>query len=89
MALGADRRGVRALVIRETMRPVVAGLTAGAIASYWTAALVKASLYGTSPHDPWSWGATALTILVTALAAAWIPARRASRVDPIAVLRTE
>ena len=89
MALGADRRGVRALIVRETIRPVIAGVIAGAIASYWTASLVKASLYGTSPHDPWSWSATVLTILVAATIAAWIPARRASRVDPMTVLRTE
>jgi predicted permease len=89
MALGADRRAVRVLVVGETMRPVVVGLIVGAVASYWTAALVKASLYGTSPHDPWAWGATIVTILAAALVASWLPARRASRIDPVIVLRTE
>jgi putative ABC transport system permease protein len=87
MALGADRRRVRRLIVGETIRPVIVGLVAGAIASYWTTALVEASLYGTSPHDRTAWAATMLMVLAAAAIAAYVPARRASQVDPVSVLR--
>jgi ABC-type antimicrobial peptide transport system permease subunit len=89
MALGADGQRVRRLVVLENVRPVIAGLVIGAIASYWTAELVKASLYATTPYDWTVWTATILTVLTAAILAAYIPARRASRVNPISVLRAD
>jgi predicted permease len=89
MALGADRHCVRRLVVLENMRPVLAGLAIGAIASYWTAELVKANLWGTTPYDWTAWMATIFIVLGASMLAAYVPARRASRVNPVAVLRAE
>jgi len=89
MALGADRHRVRRLVVAENVRPVIVGLGIGSIASYWTAELVKANLYNTTPYDWTVWTATIATVLGAATIAAYIPARRASRVNPISVLRAE
>jgi ABC-type lipoprotein release transport system permease subunit len=69
------------------LRPVLIGLSIGLVASWWTSKLVRA--YRFESHDPRVWTVAVLTILATAAVAAWIPARRASRVDPTVALRAE
>jgi predicted lysophospholipase L1 biosynthesis ABC-type transport system permease subunit len=89
MALGARAGRVRRMIIRENLAPVLAGLLLGALVAWWMTRFIATFLYGVSEHDPRVWALSAGFIIVTALAAAWFPARRASRLDPLMVLRTE
>ena len=89
MALGASPRDVLRMVIGQGLLPVAAGVVIGAAASFGLTRLVASQLYGVKPTDPATFfGATAL-ILVVAVLACCIPARRAMRVDPIVALRYE
>ncbi len=89
MALGAERGAILGMVLRETAVIVLAGIAAGLPAAWIASNLLKTRLFGLTPHDPWSIGlSVAATLLVTMLAG-YIPARRASRVDPMVALRYE
>jgi predicted permease len=89
MALGAERGAILGMVLRETAAIVLAGIAVGVPAAWIASNLLKTRLFGLTPHDPWSIGlAVAATLLVTMLAG-YIPARRASRVDPMVALRYE
>lgn len=89
MALAAQRGDIVSMVMREGLTIALAGAACGAPGSLAAARLIGSQLYGVAPTDPLSFaGATALLISVAALAA-WIPARRATGVDPIAALRSE
>ena len=89
MALGARRADAVVLILRRALTPVAIGAVAGlAIASLGSRVLVS-QLYGVSPLDPAAFIATAVFLLSAAALAAWLPARRAARVDPVTVLRNE
>jgi predicted permease len=89
MALGAKRGTIRGMVLRETATIVLAGIAVGLPAAWASTSLLKTRLFGLSPHDPWSIAlAIAATLIVTAIAG-YVPARRASRVDPMVALRYE
>jgi predicted permease len=87
MALGADRRDVRRMVLGRALIPVWIGIAAGAALSLGAGRLVEALLPGISPRDPIALGGSAAIIAATAVLAAWWPAWRASRVDPVTALR--
>ena len=89
MALGAQTQDVLRLVVRQGMSPVILGLIIGLAATFAVGRLLTAQLYQISPHSPLLLGATAIVLAVAALLACLIPARRATRVDPIQALRTE
>ena len=89
MALGAQTQDVLRLVVRQGMNPVLLGLIIGLAATFAVGRLLTAQLYQISPHSPLLLGATAIVLALAALLACLIPARRASRVDPIIALRTE
>jgi predicted permease len=89
MALGASARGVRALVLREAMVMTSIGLGVGLPAAWAAGGLARSLLFGIRPHDPFLLAAAALLLLAILLLAAYLPARRASRVDPLLALRTE
>jgi macrolide transport system ATP-binding/permease protein len=89
LALGATARGVRWMVLRESVVIVVAGLAIGVPAALALSRLAASLLYGVKPHDVWSFLAAALLMAAAGAAAAWIPARRASKVDPMVALRCE
>jgi predicted permease len=89
VALGATRRIIGVLVIRQAVVPIVAGLAAGLIAATWTSRLLAAQLFEVAPADVVTFAGTALLLLVSGVAAAAIPARRATRVDPVIALRAE
>ncbi|MEE8587670.1 MAG: ABC transporter permease [Acidobacteriota bacterium] len=89
MALGAARRDVLQLVVREGMVLVMAGLLVGLAAAAALGRTLSSALYGISPVDAFSFGLAALVLAAVALAANLIPARRASRVDPMVALRYE
>jgi putative ABC transport system permease protein len=87
MALGAQARDVFSLVIRRGMTLVGLGLAIGLIAATAFASTAKTLLFGISASDPISYAVTSLLLVATALLACWVPARRATRVDPIRALR--
>jgi ABC-type antimicrobial peptide transport system permease subunit len=87
MALGADRGRVLEWVLWRGARPTIAGLLAGMAAALALTRVGGGLLYGVAPDDPITYAGTALVVLATAAAAAYLPARRAARVDPIAELR--
>jgi len=87
MALGARPKDVQAWVVRKGMRLALLGLAAGLAGGLALAQLMSGLLYGISPVDPFSFGASLLVLSGVALAACYVPARRATRVDPMRVLR--
>lgn len=89
MALGAMSRSVRALVLRENAATVMTGVLFGLGGAVATGRLVQTQLFGLNSNDPVTLVSSAGLLLVMALAAAYIPAARASRVDPIRALRHE
>ncbi len=89
MAMGATARSLVGLMIRQTVTPVIAGAIAGLIATRWASRLAEAQLFAMDTRDPVTLAAAVATVLAAALLAAYLPARRASRVDPVVVLRAE
>jgi predicted permease len=89
MALGADRREVVYMVLRESLVPVVVGLTFGLGVVVATTRFVQSMLFGLTPHDAPTILLAALALIVSALLAAWLPSRRATGIDPMAALRCE
>ena len=88
-SLGADRRNVRALVVRQGLTMAGIGIVAGLIISSAATRLLAFFLFGVSPFDLVAFGGVPLALLLTALAASWLPAIRATRVDPVVALRNE
>ena len=89
LALGAIPRQVLAMVLREASWLSAVGVASGVGASFLFSRLAKSMLFGIAPYDPATlWGA-ALLLLTVALAASWIPARRAAKVQPIEALRRD
>ena len=89
LALGAERAQVRTMILSEASRLTILGVVAGLAAAFALAQLVKSMLYGLTATDPTSFAAAAMLLLAIALLAAWIPALRASRVEPMEALRHE
>jgi predicted permease len=89
MALGATAGGVRWLVLRRALLLVLAGVAVGLPAAMAGAHLLQAMLFGIQPIDPITLGGAALILVTVTLVAAYLPARRASRIDPVAALRSE
>jgi len=89
MALGARPGNVLRMILGETMVPVCIGIGCGVGASLAAAKMIGGLIWGVKPTDPLSFGFAVCLILVTAGIAALLPARRASKVDPIVVLRFE
>lgn len=88
-ALGANRSAIASLVIKQGMRLALAGIAAGAPAVFGFSRLMRGHLEGITGADPLSLIAIALLLTVVMVLACWIPARRASRIDPIEALRCE
>jgi predicted permease len=89
MALGARRENVIALVMKDVLVLVVAGLAGGTAAALALTRLVTSQLFGVEPHDPATLVLAAALLSLVACAAGYLPARRASRVDPMVTLRSE
>ena len=88
MALGASRRRVQLGVIGKTLRLALFGIGVGAVASFMVGRLISSLLFGTEPTDPTTFSAMICLLLVVAFLAGYLPARRASRIDPMIALRT-
>jgi predicted permease len=89
LALGAIPEQVWAMVLREASWISATGIAIGLGAAFVLARFVRSMLYGVTPSDPLTFSGTALLLLVIALGAAWIPAHRAAKIDPIVALRYE
>ena len=89
MALGAQRRDVLKLVLGQGMRLAAVGVGIGALAAAGLAQVLSSLLYGVSAVDPLAYAGAAVVLLLVALVANWLPARRATRIDPMVALRSE
>jgi putative ABC transport system permease protein len=89
MALGADRRDVLRLVLTRALRIVVAGLIVGLAGAAGVTHVLQSFLFGVTTTDPLVFTTVVLLLLAVGLLAAWLPARRAARIDPWAALRAE
>jgi ABC-type antimicrobial peptide transport system permease subunit len=89
IALGARPAGVVSMILRETVGLVGAGLALGLALTLAASRLIGARLYGVAPQDPLTLATASVLLLLVALGAAYWPAQRASRLDPMAALRQE
>jgi ABC-type antimicrobial peptide transport system permease subunit len=89
MALGATAQSVRQLMLQQGLRLAAFGLGAGVLASLGLGKLMDSLLYGVSAFDPLVYGAVVLLLVAIGLFASWLPAHRATRINPVEALRTE
>ncbi|HZE90050.1 MAG TPA: ABC transporter permease, partial [Verrucomicrobiae bacterium] len=89
VALGAEPSSILRLFLAHGAKLVAAGLVLGSLLAFAATRLLQESLFGVTPTDAVTFGLVSLVLAATGLAATWIPARRASRVDPIVALRSE
>jgi putative ABC transport system permease protein len=89
MALGAKGEDVLGLVLRQGMKLVAIGLVVGLFVAFAATRKLESLVYGVSTKDPWTFAIVALALAAVALAANFLPARRATRVDPLSALRQE
>jgi ABC-type antimicrobial peptide transport system permease subunit len=89
VALGASARQIRRLMVGESLKPVALGVLAGLAVAYRAAEFAQALVHQVDARDPWTMAIVSAVLVVTAAGAAWLPARRAARVDPIVTLRAQ
>jgi len=89
MALGAQARDVLRMVLRQGAVLIAVGVAAGSLAALLLTSLMKSLLFGVSPADPLTFLGVAVLLIAVALIATYLPARRATRIDPVTTLRYE
>jgi ABC-type antimicrobial peptide transport system permease subunit len=89
IALGAAPTDVRRLVVGYGARLAVVGLAIGLVGSFALTRLIATMLFGVTPTDPVTFGTVSALLLGIGLVASWLPARRATRIDPISALRAD
>ena len=89
LALGAERGDIRRMVFSHACVPALWGIPVGIGLAVWAAQFARAFLYNISPRDPWMFVAVSAVLVALALAATWLPARRAARLDPVTALREQ
>lgn len=89
VALGAGRGQVVRMIVAQGMVPVVAGLAAGGLASLWLSRLVSGLIWGVEPNDPKALLVGGVVLLTAAVLASWLPAREATRLDPVRTLTAD
>jgi putative ABC transport system permease protein len=89
MAMGAPRSSVRALMLRQHVMPAIAGIAIGLIGAFALSRFLASLLYGIGAVDPLTYAGVTLALIAVAVAACWIPASRAMRVDPLVALRAD
>jgi ABC-type antimicrobial peptide transport system permease subunit len=88
-AVGASGGEIVRMIVRQGMTMVLTGIGAGLLAAFVLTRLMANLLFDVKPTDPATFGAVTVLLTATALAASWIPARKAARVDPLVALRHE
>ena len=88
-AVGASQERLVGLIVTSGVRMTVIGVTLGLAGSAWAAAGLAHLLYGVTPYDPLAFLGATLLVVIVSLAAAYLPARRAASLDPMAALRAE
>jgi putative ABC transport system permease protein len=89
MAIGAQQRDVVAMVLRESLVVVAVGMAVGVAAALLATRALSGLLFGISPLDPVTWTAVTAVLFGVAFLASYVPARRATRVDPMIALRAD
>jgi predicted permease len=89
LSLGATPGDLRRMLTRQMLAPVVVGLAAGSLVTWWVAQFLQAFLTGVDARDPWTYAAVAASLLLVAVGATLIPARRAAKTDPVVALRAQ
>ena len=89
LALGADARSIVAMIVGQALTPTLIGAAAGAACAAAAGMVIRSRLYGAAPVDPIAFIAATLLMLVVMIAASWVPATQAGRVDPVTVLRQD
>lgn len=89
MALGAPRRAVVSIFVRRGLRLTLIGGAAGLVLAIGATQLLRSMLFGITPNDAFTFAAVSLLFLIVAIFASWLPARRASRIDPVTAMRAE
>jgi len=89
MALGAKPSGIVGMVLKNGMTLALTGLAAGALGAIGLTRFIATQLYGVKALDPWSFALALGLLLAVATLAAYLPARRAAKVDPMVALRCE
>jgi putative ABC transport system permease protein len=89
VALGASRGRILRMTLGHGLRLAAVGAVLGLVASHWLTQLLRDLLYGVTPSDPMTLAGATFVLMAVAFAACWIPARRATRVDPLIALRYE
>jgi ABC-type antimicrobial peptide transport system permease subunit len=89
MALGAEGKTVQWMILREGFAMVAAGLALGLLLAFGIGKIVSNILFDVSSTDPFAFTIAPIVLMTAALVATWIPARRATKISPMAALRTE
>jgi putative ABC transport system permease protein len=89
MSLGADRRSIMGLVLRESLLLLAVGLTLGVALALGASRAATSLLFGLKPHDPATLATATVILTAIALAASYLSASRASKLDPVVALRNE
>ena len=89
VALGAKAEDVQRMIVRQGVVVLIGGVVVGLVGAFALTRLMGAVLYEVSATDPWTFAGAPLVLMVVSLLASWIPARRATRVDPVTALRAE
>jgi putative ABC transport system permease protein len=89
IALGALASDIVRYTVLQSMRVVLLGIAAGLLGTLWLSRFIRSLLFGVSPHDPVALTGAVLLFVAAAAVGAWIPARRAAKVDPMEALRYE
>ncbi len=89
VALGAERRQVLGIVVRQGLVPAITGIAVGLVIAAGLVRVAQQEMFGVPPVDPLTWVAVTILLVLAILLACWWPARRAARVDPVIVLRSQ
>ena len=89
MALGASRGELMSQVLGRGLGLAGVGVALGGVLAWWTGRLLEGNLYGVTARDPATFATAVVVVVIVTLVASYLPARRASRVDPLATLRCE
>jgi predicted permease len=89
MAFGAQPGQVVGAMLKDAAAPIAAGIAIGLVGAFFLTRVIALFLYKTEPRDPLAFAAAALTLATCGLVAAWLPARRAAKVDPVTALRAD